>query len=118
MCIELNYGVLIYVPSPQHPYTCPLKPNLRRSNHGRRQTFCPGEAKGGGQGAGHVGADISHGRAFDECMDDNWGAAGGGKARARGAAAPLPSPLVSPMSPAPRKNMHNSAVRAARIKSF
>ena len=24
------------------------------------------------------GTDISHGRALDECMDDNWGAAGGG----------------------------------------
>ena len=42
---------------------------------------------GGKEGAGHVGADINHGRALDECMDNNWG---GGKASARGAAAPLP----------------------------
>ena len=54
---------------------------------------------GGGQGAGHVGADISHGRALDGCMDDNCrGAAVGGEARARalGAAAPC-SPLEPPM---------------------
>ena len=51
-----------------------------------------------GQGAGYGGADIGHGRALDECMDDNWGAAGGGKARAWGAAAPpAPPPLAPPM---------------------
>ena len=61
--------------------------NVARLTHGRRQTFSPRGAKGGGQGAGHGrGANISNGRALDECMDDNWGG-GGGKARARGGAA-------------------------------
>ena len=46
-------------------------------NHGRRQTFSLGGGAKGGQGAGHVGVDISHGRALDECMDNNWGEAAG-----------------------------------------
>ena len=31
---------------------------------------------GGGGGGRARGADISHGRALDECMDDNWGGGG------------------------------------------
>ena len=65
------------------------------ATHGRRQTFLLG-----GQGAGHVGADTSHGRALDGCMDDNWGGGGGswrGKARALGGSCPPPPPLEPPM---------------------
>ena len=34
--------------------------------------FSWGRGKGG-RGAGLVGADISHGKALDGCMDDDWG---------------------------------------------
>ena len=51
-------------------------------------------AQGGGQGAGHVGgADISHGRTFDECMYYNWERGQlGGQGQGTGAAAP-PAPF-------------------------
>ena len=50
----------------------------------------------GGQGAGHVGADISHGRALDGCMDDNWGGAAGGQGQGtRGSCPPLEPPMTS-----------------------
>ena len=62
--------------------------------HGWCQTFSPGGQEGG-QGAGLVGADISHRRALHECMDDNWGGQLGGKARARGGSCP-PLPPASP----------------------
>ena len=42
-----------------------------------------------GQGAGHVGADISHGRAIDGCMDDNWGEGSWG-----GSPPPLEPPML------------------------
>ena len=65
------------------------------SEHGRRQTFSPGGGGKGGQGVGRVGADISNGRALKLMnawtITEGEGQLGGGegKARARGAAAPL-----------------------------
>ena len=53
---------------------------------------------GGGQEAGHVGADISHGRALDGCMDDNWGAAGGG-GQGQGTGGGGSGPLLDPPMP-------------------
>ena len=70
--------------------------SYRPQHQGRRQTFSPGGG-GGGQGAGHVGADISHGRALNGCMDDNWGGEGG-KARARGGGGSCP--------PSPARTAH------------
>ena len=64
---------------------------------GGASRFLLGGGQRRGQGAGHVGADISHGRAFDGCMDDNWGEQLGGQARARRAAAPPAPPLEPPM---------------------
>jgi hypothetical protein len=45
-----------------------------------------------------MGADISHERAFDECMDDNWGVSWG-KARLRheGISCPHDISLEPPM---------------------
>ena len=51
--------------------------------------------QGGGQGGARgraCGADIRHGRALDECMDNNWGQLAGGKARM----GQLPPPPASP----------------------
>ena len=68
---------------------------------GGARLFLLGGQRGGGQGAGHVGADISHGRALDGCMDDNWGGGqlvgGGGQGQGTGGSCtPLP-PLEPPM---------------------
>ena len=48
-----------------------------------------------------MGADISHGRALDECMEDNWGADGGQSQGTRvggGQLPPCSPPLAPPIS--------------------
>ena len=63
---------------------------IRLTGMGGARLFLLG-GKGARQGAGHVGADISHGRALGERMDDNWGGGGswGGQSQGTGGTAVL-----------------------------